>query len=130
MPYIHFFRDGNGDHVAIESYTEENEGAKYKAATNHEDGRNISRQILVHDLTKAPSHRFSLKTGPEEVVITVDGEKLLNSPCRDFFASGEFGNCIQPNGDVLPVWKLFKNTAFDGYRYRRTGKKTEAEQNL
>ncbi len=130
MPYIHFFRDGHGDHVAIESYTEENEGVKYKAATKHEDGRNINRQILVHDLNKAPSHRFSLKTGPDEVVITVDGEELLNSPCRDFFAPGEFGDCIQPNGDVLPVWKLFRNTAFDGYRYRRTGKKTEAEQNL
>jgi hypothetical protein len=31
----------------------------------------------------------------------------------------EMSDRIQPNGDVLPVWKLFRNTAFDGYRYRR-----------
>ena len=29
---------------------------------------------------------------------------------------------IQPNGDVLPVWKLFKNTSFSNYRYRRVPK--------
>ncbi len=126
VPYIHFFRDKNGDHVAVESYTEENAGAKYKAATKHEDGRDISRQILVRDLAKQPSHSFNLKTGPENVVITVDGNEILSSPCKEFFASYEFGECIMSNGDVLPVWKLFKNTAFSGYHYRRVPAKEES----
>ena len=86
----------------------------------------ISRQILVRDLAKQPSHSFNLKTGPENVVITVDGNEILSSPCKEFFASYEFGECIMSNGDVLPVWKLFKNTAFSGYHYRRVPAKEES----
>jgi hypothetical protein len=31
----------------------------------------------------------------------------------------EFRDNVQPDYSVLPVWKVFKNTSFSGYRYRR-----------
>jgi hypothetical protein len=31
----------------------------------------------------------------------------------------EMRDRIQPNGDVLPVWKVFTGSSFSDYRYRR-----------
>ena len=93
-------------------------------------GRAPSLVVAEGDLARSDSHAFRLSTGNGRLVVSVDGNVVYEASIDEVMEVSAMSDRIQPNGDVLPVWKLFRNTAFDGYRYRRTGKKTEAEQDL
>ena len=60
-----------------------------------------------------------MRMADEMLVIAIDGKEVYRYPLDDMMQLEAFRDRIQPNGDVLPVWKIFKGASFSGYRYRR-----------
>ena len=78
--------------------------------------------VSTGNLQVKDSHAFSLKTTDGKLSISVDGNEVYSAPLDESTDMSRMRDRIQPNGDVLPVWKLFKNTSFSNYRYRRVPK--------
>ena len=55
----------------------------------------------------------------QRLVVKVDGREVWSVPTQTIMKVREFRDNVQPDYSVLPVWKVFKNTSFSGYRYRR-----------
>ena len=125
MPYIRFWRDDDGDHYHIESYTKENlekaNGYKTTPEEKKSNDEGWTRLFLVKkgDLQKQPTHAFSLKADEKMLAITIDGETVFSVPMDEMMEIGRYCERIKPDGCVYPVWKVFKNTAFSNYRYRK-----------
>ena len=49
----------------------------------------------------------------------IDGKVVYSSVLEEALDFSEMRDRIQPNGDVLPVWKVFTGSLFSDYRYRR-----------
>lgn len=119
-PYIHFLRDEAGDHVEVEVITRENRDA-WTPADGSETlcGRTPCWRVCVKDLEQKPSHVFRAAFGDVDFNVEVDGAEIYSIPTRELMSSGLIADRVQPNGDVFPVWKIYDNTAYSGYRYRR-----------
>ena len=120
-PYIAFTRDEKGDHYAIETYTNENSNRE-----NFKDedkwvqlGRAPYLMVAQGDLEKSDSHSFKLSTTEDKIEIFIDGKIVYSSMLDDIINVSYMRDRIQPNGDVLPVWKVFTGSSFSDYRYRR-----------
>ena len=136
-PYIAFSRDEKGDHYAVETFTDENresarsnkkmdgesesewEARKAKIKAGGKIGRSPMQVVAEGDLKRGDLHAFKVKTAGGRLEITIDGNTVYGAELDEMMEVEEMRDRIQPNGDILPVWKLFKNTAFSGYRYRR-----------
>ena len=124
FPYIGFCRDEKGDHYFVQAYTRENEEDAKKDAdkASLEIGSFPMLNVSTGNLQVKDSHAFSLKTTDGKLSISVDGNEVYSAPLDESTDMSRMRDRIQPNGDVLPVWKLFKNTSFSNYRYRRVPK--------
>ena len=127
-PYIAFSRDANGDHYSVEAYTKDNEGAESSDAdkASLEIGSFPKFEVAKGDLEKLDSHRFRLTTTDGRLAVYIDGREAFSTSIDEMMLLSGMRDRIQPDGSVLPVWKIFKNTAFSGYRYRRVPAKEES----
>ena len=75
------------------------------------------------DLEKRDSHDFRLSTAEGRLAVSIDGQEVYSYPLDKMMRLSGMRDRVQPDGSVLPVWKLFKNTSFSGYRYRRVSEK-------
>ena len=120
-PYIAFSRDGKGDHYSVEAYTEENEDAASNDAdkASQEIGSFPALAVANGDLEKRDSHDFRLSTAGGRLSVAIDGKEVYSYPLEKMMRLSAMRDRVQPDGSVLPVWKVFRNTSFSGYRYRR-----------
>ena len=120
-PYIAFSRDKNGDHYSVEAYTKDNEDEESSDAdkASLEIGSFPKFEVAKGDLEKLDSHRFRLTTTDGRLAVYIDGREVFSTSIDEMMLLSGMRDRIQPDGSVLPVWKIFKNTAFSGYRYRR-----------
>ena len=129
-PYIRFWRDEAGDHYSVESYTEENLAAAEKTDSSdfqkaYDDGWSPQFVVRKGDLARTPSHAFRLVAASDRLTIAIDGNEVFSAKMADLMDIDRYQERIRPDGSVYPVWKVFKNTAFSGYRYRRIPKEGE-----
>ena len=124
-PYIAFSRDEKGDHYSVEAYTEDNEDEASKDAdkASQEIGSFPALAVAKGDLEKRDSHDFRLSTAEGRLAVSIDGQEVYSYPLDKMMRLSGMRDRVQPDGSVLPVWKLFKNTSFSGYRYRRIPEK-------
>ena len=123
-PYIGFWRDETGDHVTVECPTRENADSKEpasKAKYGREQGMYPKWEVYHGSLERCDDHSFRLRWDEQRLSVSVDGREVWFVPTQDAMAVSNFRNNIQPDYSVLPVWKVFANTSFSGYRYRRVG---------
>ena len=121
-PYIGFWRDETGDHVTVECPTRENVSSKKAAAKSRfgqEQGMYPKWEVYQGELERREDHRFNMRWDEQRLVVKVDGREVWSVPTQTIMKVREFRDNIQPDYSVLPVWKVFKNTSFSGYRYRR-----------
>ena len=119
-PYIAFIRDEKGDRYEIEAFTEENSGNNQKVDEKAMKlGRAPYLVVVKGDLAKSDSHSFKLSTTEGKLEIFIDGKVVYSSVLEEALDFSEMRDRIQPNGDVLPVWKVFTGSSFSDYRYRR-----------
>ena len=119
-PYIAFIRDEKGDRYEIEAFTEENSGNNQKVdEKSMKLGRAPYLVVVKGDLAKSDSHSFKLSTTEGKLEIFIDGKLVYSSMLDDIINVSYMRDRIQPNGDVLPVWKVFTGSSFSDYRYRR-----------
>lgn len=123
FPYIGFQRDGKGDRYFVQAYTRGNvaEGRKEVDKASSEIGSDPWLEVAKGVLETKDSHTFTLKTVDGRLSISIDGKEVYGIPLDDTSEVSQMRDRIQPDGSVLPVWKVFRNTAFSGYRYRRVG---------
>ena len=117
-PYIAFSRDEKGDHYAIETFTEGNDGSKDVAPASMEIGRSPDLEVAKGDLESRDSHDFKLSATGGRLKISIDGKPVWECAIDEMLGNSKMRDRIQPDGSVLPVWKVFRNTAFSGYRCR------------
>ena len=121
-PYIGFWRDETGDHVTVECPTRENVSSKETAAKSkvgQEQGMYPKWEVYQGELERREDHRFNMRWDEQRLVVKVDGREVWSVPTQTIMKVREFRDNVQPDYSVLPVWKVFKNTSFSGYRYRR-----------
>ena len=119
-PYIAFIRDEKGDRYEIEAFTEENSGNNQKVDEKAMKlGRAPYLVVVKGDLAKSDSHSFKLSTTEGKLEIFIDGKVVYSLVLEEALDFSEMRDRIQPNGDVLPVWKVFTGSSFSDYRYRR-----------
>ena len=75
--------------------------------------------VVKGDLAKSDSHSFKLSTTEGKLEIFIDGKVVYSLVLEEALDFSEMRDRIQPNGDVLPVWKVFTGSSFSDYRYRR-----------
>jgi hypothetical protein len=122
-PYIAFIRDEKGDRYEIEAFTEENsENNQTVDEKAMKLGRTPYLVVVKGDLEKSDSHSFKLSTAEGKLEIFIDGKVVYSSVLEEALDFSEMRDRIQPNGDVLPVWKVFEGSSFSDYRYRRIEK--------
>ena len=124
FPYVGFCRDDKGDHFSVQTPTRENNDRRYESPKDEARTRGWFSpfEVATGDLERKDSHAFAVRMADEMLVIAIDGKEVYRYPLDDMLQLEAFRDRIQPNGDVLPVWKIFKGTSFSGYRYRRTNK--------
>ncbi|MCR5750684.1 MAG: hypothetical protein K6G91_01855 [Kiritimatiellae bacterium] len=123
-PYIGFWRDKAGDHVSVECPTRENTRRDMpdpESKYGQEQGMYPKWSVYRGDLERRDDHSFRLIWDEQMLSVQVDGKEAWSVPTRTAMGVREFRENIQPDNSVLPVWKVFKNTSFSGYRYRRLG---------
>ena len=121
-PYVGFWRDETGDHVTVECPTRENADAKEsstKSKYGQEQGMYPKWEVYHGSLERCDDHSFSLRWDEQRLSVSVDGREVWSVPTKTIKNVQRFCDNIQPDYSVLPVWKVFKNTSFSGYRYRR-----------
>lgn len=121
-PYIGFWRDETGDHVTVECPTYENTTAKDSATKSKygsDQGMYPKWAVYNGTLEKCDDHGFSLRWDEQRLTVSIDGNEVWSMPTSEAMSVYNFKSNIQSDGSVLPVWKVFKNTSFSGYRYRR-----------
>jgi len=121
FPYIRFWRDESGDHYHVESYTRKNLAIpdSVKFEDKSEEGWSPKFVVSKGDLEKKDSHSFRLAAGKDRMTITVDGNEVFSASMDEIMGIDLYQERVRPDGTIYPVWKVFKNTAFSGYRYRR-----------
>ena len=118
FPYIAFSRDEKGDHYAIETFID-NEGGRGDAdKTSIEIGRFPEIEVAKGDLESRDSHGFKLSATGGRLKIAIDGKLVWECGIDEMLSVSRMRDRVQPDGSVLPVWKVFRNTAFSGYRCR------------
>lgn len=123
-PYIGFWRDETGDHVTVECPTCENEDAKESATKSkygQEQGMYPEWEVYQGALERCDDHSFSLRWDEQRISVSVDGREVWSVSTQEAMSVYKFRDNIQSDYSVLPVWKVFGNTSFSGYRYRRLG---------
>lgn len=115
-PYIAFSRDEKGDHYAIETFTEGKDGRKDAPKAFAEIGRYPDLEVAKGDLETRDSHDFKLSATGGKLKISIDGKPVWECTIDEMLGNSKMRDRIQPDGSVLPVWKIFRNTAFSGYR--------------
>ena len=118
MPYVAFWRDEKGDHAEVESYTDENHDAKGNDTKIYELGRAPEYTVWSGGLEHRDDHSFRIRTTGGLLRIDIDGKEVYSVPLEEIRGLEDYGRRIQPDGKVQPIWKLFSNTSFSGYRYR------------
>ena len=106
-PYIGFARNNADDFAVIESFGEDGKFA----------------EVWSGKLERSDSHGFRLKTVGGRLVIEIDGREVYSDSLDRMLELMSYAVRFQPDGRVLPVWKLRPNTSFSGYRYRVIEKK-------
>lgn len=111
-----------GDHYAVEAFTAGNSDEKRSDDEKFLTiGRDPSLVVAQGDLKRSDSHAFRLSTRDGKLQISIDGKIVYSSSLDDMMDLSEMKDRIQPNGDVLPLWKVFTGSSFSGYRYRHQG---------
>ena len=121
FPYIGFWRDESGDHVTVECPTRENEDSKEpspKSKYGQAQGMNPNWEVYHGNLERRDDHSFRLRWDDQRLSVSVDDKVVWSVSTQEAMAVRNFRNNIQPDYSVLPVWKVFDNTSFSGYRYR------------
>ena len=121
FPYIGFRRDGTGDYVVVECPTADNVNRPDpdpKPKYGQEQGLYPKWDVYESALERSDSHSFRLRWDEARLTISVDDREVWSIPTSTALSVYDFNSLIQSDGSVLPVWKVFKNTAFSGYRYR------------
>ena len=75
--------------------------------------------VYQGDLETRDTHDFRLRWNSERISVFVDGKEVWSIPTETALSESFFRDRVQSDYSVLPVWKLFKNTSFSGYRYRQ-----------
>ena len=122
FPYIGFWRDAKGDHVEVECPVRENAGDNVpspKTKYGMEQGMFPKWAVYQGDLETRDTHDFRLRWNSERISVFVDGKEVWSIPTETALSESFFRDRVQSDYSVLPVWKLFKNTSFSGYRYRQ-----------
>ena len=78
-------------------------------------------EVCHGDLERRDDHSFRLRWDEQRLSVGVDGKEVWSVSTQEAMAVRNFRDNIQPDYSVLPVWKVFDNTSFSGYRYRRLG---------
>ena len=135
-PYIRFWRDESGDHYHIESFTWENlkkseddeKGKRYdesQVQKASDEGWSPEFVVKSGDLERKDSHSFRLVADKDRMTISIDGSEAYSVEMDYLMRMDLYQERVRPDGTIYPVWKIFKNTAFSGYRYRRIPKTGE-----
>ena len=72
-------------------------------------------------LERCDDHNFKLRWDEQRLSVSVDGRAVWSVPTQEAMSVRKFRENIQPDYSVLPVWKVFDNASFSGYRYRLIG---------
>lgn len=126
-PYIGFWRDETGDHVTVECPTRENADSKEpssKSKYGQAQGMYPKWEVYHGNLERCDDHSFRLRWDDQQLSVGVDGKEVWSVSTQEAMAVRNFRDNIQPDYSVLPVWKVFDNTSFSGYRYRLLGSGT------
>ncbi|MBQ6137012.1 MAG: hypothetical protein IJI73_06555, partial [Kiritimatiellae bacterium] len=129
-PYIRFWRDESGDHYHIESFTRENlkeseddeKDKRYDESLvrkANDEGWSPKFVVKKGDLERKGSHSFRLVADKDRMTISIDGGEAYSVKMDDLMGIDLYQERVRPDGTIYPIWKVFKNTAFSGYRYRR-----------
>lgn len=121
FPYIGFWRDETGDNVSVQCPTDENSDSSFegpKSKYGDEQGLFMKWEVYHGVLEKRDTHDFRLRWTKEKLSVFVDGKEVWSVPTKTAMAVYHFRDRIQSDFSVLPVWKVFRNTSFSGYRYR------------
>lgn len=121
-PYIGFWRDETGDHVTVECPTSENTDSKKpepKSKYGQNEGMYPKWEVYRGALERCDDHSFGLRWDEQRLSVSVDGREVWSVPTQEVMSVSRFRENIQSDYSVLPVWKVFGNTSFSGYRYRR-----------
>ena len=78
-------------------------------------------EVYQGDLERCGDHSFSMRWDEKRLTVSVDGREVWSVPTQEAMSVRKFRENIQPDYSVLPVWKVFDNTSFSGYRYRLLG---------
>ena len=122
FPYMAFQRDEKGDRYSIQVSRKGDDDKDIDKKTKKrfwDIGWAIESEVCKGELERKDSHSFKMKVGKENLVIFIDGKEVYSCPTEELINNEEMANRIQPDGSVLPVWKVFENTSFSDYRYRR-----------
>lgn len=122
FPYIGFYRDETGDHVSVDCPTRENakeDNSKVKAKYGLKWGMSPAWTVYAATLENRNDHSFRLRWDAERIAVSVDGREVWSISSEEAMSEYAFSSRIQADYGVLPVWKVYKNTSFSGYRYRR-----------
>ncbi len=117
---IHFSRDSKGDHVQIDAFTRENESKKDVPAKGENYGMSNTYRAYKGDIDSRDEHTFRASFGERDGMFTVDvdGRRIYELPMEEMLSIGYQNDRVQPNGEVFPLWKVYKSTAFTKYGYR------------
>ena len=120
FPAIHFIRDSKGDHVQIDAFTRENESKKDVPAKGENYGMSNTYRAYKGDIDSRDEHTFRASFGERDGMFTVDvdGRRIYELPMEEMLSIGYQNDRVQPNGEVFPLWKVYKSTAFTKYGYR------------
>ena len=78
-------------------------------------------EVYQGALERCDDHSFRLRWDEQRLSVSVDGKEVWSIPTQEAMSVYKFRDNIQSDYSVLPVWKVFGNTSFSGYRYRRLG---------
>ena len=117
-PYIGFSRDEKGDRFEIDVLTKKNCDLKDKDAQKRH-GEDPLRAVCSGELATADSHTFRAVFGERDFTVEIDGKAVYALPMKDLLDVDYQRDRLQyPSGEVMPVWKVYRGSAFSGYRYR------------
>lgn len=124
FPAISFCRDEKGDHVGIAAFTRENK--ERDAPEGEHYGTSPTRMVYEGELEKRDDHTFraTFEKMNGDFFVEIDGKEVYRQTMESLMEIRYQNERVQPNGNVFPVWKLYDQTAFRDYRYRRLGSDT------
>lgn len=106
--------------MQIDAFTRENESKKDVPAKGENYGMSNTYRAYKGDIDSRDGHTFRASFGERDGMFTVDvdGRRIYELPMEEMLSIGYQNDHDQPNGEVFPLWKVYKSTAFTKYGYR------------